>query len=100
MTHYSKYKDFRLRKQLEKKELNIFVLKSLLLNKKISLKTRFKIMLKIQSLYKHLLGNKIVNRCMFSTKVRSVSRLTNLTKSSFKENLKWGNLSGFKKASW
>jgi ribosomal protein S14 len=37
---------------------------------------------------------------MFSTKVRAVSRLTNLTKSSFKENLKWGKLNGFKKASW
>jgi ribosomal protein S14 len=29
-----------------------------------------------------------------------VNRLTNLTKASFQENLKWGKLSGFRKASW
>jgi hypothetical protein len=88
MTHYSKYKDFQLRKELKINESNIFVLKSLLLNKKTSKKIRFKIMLKIHKVYNHLLGNKYKNRCMFSTKVRAVSRLTNLTKSSFKENLK------------
>jgi len=57
-------------------------------------------MLKMHKLYHSLLGNKFKNRCIFSTKIRSVSRLTNLTKSSFRENFRWGKLSGFKKASW
>ena len=100
MTKYSKYKDYSLRKNLKEQELNVFVLKSFLLNKKIPVKLRFKIMLKTHKLYNHLLGNKYKNRCMFSTKVRSVNRLTNLTKSTFKENLKWGKISGFRKASW
>ena len=88
MTKYSKYKDYNLRKQLKTNELNIFILKSFLLRKETSKKIRFKIMLKIHKLYSNLLGNKFKNRCMFSTKVRSVSRLTNLTKASFKDNLK------------
>jgi hypothetical protein len=37
---------------------------------------------------------------MFSTKIRAVSRVSNLTKASFKDNLKWGRLNGFRKASW
>jgi hypothetical protein len=88
MTKYSKYKDFNLRKRLKENESNIFILKSFLLNKKTSKKIRFKIMLKIHKLYTGLLGNKYKNRCMSSTKVRSVNRLTNLTKSTFKEELK------------
>jgi len=100
MTKYSKYKDFKLRKDLKNNELNIFILKSFLLRKKTSKKIRFKIMLKIHKLYSGLLGNKYKNRCMFSTKVRSVNRLTNLTKASFKDQIQWGKLSGFRKASW
>lgn len=100
MTKYSNYKDYKLRKDLRDNELNIFILKSFLLKKKTPKKTRFKIMLKIHKLYSGLLGNKYKNRCIFSTKIRSVNRLTNLTKASFQENLKWGKLSGFRKASW
>lgn len=100
MTKYSNYKDYNLRKQLKIKESDIFILKSFLLRTETSKKIRFKIMLKIHKLYNSLLGNKYKNRCMFSTKIRSVSRLTNLTKASFKDTLKWGKLSGFRKASW
>jgi len=100
MTTYSKYKDFTLRKKVHKNELNILILKSFLSNKKISKVMRFKIMLKMNRLYKGLLGNKYKNRCMYSTKIRAVNRMTNLTKSSFKDTLRWGNVSGFKKASW
>lgn len=100
MTKYSNYKDFSLRKQLKNKELNIFILKSFLLEKKTPKQIRFKIMLKITKLYNEFLGNKFKNRCIFSTKIRSVNRLTNLTKASFKDNLKWGKVSGFRKASW
>ena len=100
MTKYSNYKDYNLRKQLKINESDIFILKSFLLRTETSKKIRFKIMLKIHKLYNGLLGNKYKNRCMFSTKIRSVNRLTNLTKASFKDNLKWGKLSGFRKASW
>ena len=88
MTKYSNYKDFSKRKQLQTHQLNIFILKSFLLEKKTSKQMRFKIMLKINKLYNQLLGNKYKNRCVFSTKIRSVNRLTNLTKSTFNENLK------------
>lgn len=100
MTKFSNYKDYDLRKKIEKNEKNIFLLKSFLLNQKNSKKIRFKIMLKLSRTYSGLIGNKLINRCMMTTKIRSVSRLTNLTKSSFRDNLRWGKVSGFKKASW
>ena len=100
MSKHANYKDFSLRKRLKLNQKNTFILKSFLLNKKNSKKNRFKIMLKMHKLYHSLLGNKFKNRCIFSTKIRSVSRLTNLTKSSFRENFRWGKLNGFKKASW
>jgi hypothetical protein len=37
---------------------------------------------------------------MISTKVRSVSRLSNMTKATLKKNIQWGRLNGFKKSSW
>jgi len=88
MTKYANYKDFNLRKNLEKNQKNIFLLKSFLLNQKNSKKIRFKIMLKMDRTYNTLLGNKIKNRCIYSTKIRSVYRVTNLTKSSFRDNLR------------
>ena len=100
MSKHANYKDFYLRKRLKLNQNNIFVLKSFLLNTKNSKKIRFKIMLKLHQLYKDLLGNRFKNRCMFSTKIRSVSRLTNLTKSSLRDNIRWGKVSGFRKASW
>jgi len=100
MTKYANYKDFNLRKNLEKNQKNIFLLKSFLLNQKNSKKIRFKIMLKMDRTYNTLLGNKIKNRCIYSTKIRSVYRVTNLTKSSFRDNLRWGKVTGFRKSSW
>jgi ribosomal protein S14 len=88
MTKHANFKDFLLRKNLKTYQDELLILKCILLNKKNSAKIRFKIMLKLHKLYKDLLGNRIKNRCMSSTKVRSVSRLTNLTKSSFRENLR------------
>ena len=85
MTKHANYKDYFLRTKLNKNQIDKFILKSLLLNEQNSRKTRFKIMLKIHRLHKEILGNKFKNRCIFSTKIRSVSRLTNLTKSSFRE---------------
>jgi hypothetical protein len=88
MSKHANYKDFYLRKRLKLNQNSIFVLKSFLLNAKNSKKIRFKIMLKMHKLYKDLLGNRLKNRCIFSTKIRSVSRLTNLTKSSFRDNIR------------
>ncbi len=100
MSKYSAYKDFSLRQKINTNYNNIFLIKSLLLNQKIEKKIRFKIMLKFNRKYNKLNTNKLKNRCIFSTKIRSVSRLTNLTKSTFREYLRWGKVSGFKKASW
>jgi hypothetical protein len=88
MTKYSNYKDFYLRQKIKVKQKKIFLLKSFLLNQKISKKIRFKIMLKFDRNYNTLIFNKIKNRCMFSTKIRAVSRLTNLTKSTFRDYLR------------
>lgn len=88
MSKHANYKDFYLRKRLKTNQNTLFILKSFLLNKKNSKKIRFKIMLKMQQLYKDLLGNKFINRCIFSTKIRSVSRITNLTKSSLRDNIR------------
>ena len=99
MTKYSKYKDYNNRKNLILRYKDLMVIKSFLLNQKKDKKIRFKIMLKLNQTYNTLHGNKIKNRCMISSKVRSVSRLTNLTKAFFSENLKTGSISGFKKGS-
>lgn len=100
MTSYSKFKDYNNRKKLALNYKDLIILKSFLLNQKKDKKIRFKIMLKLNQTYSTLLGNKIKNRCMVSSKVRSVSRVTNLTKAFFSENLKGGFVSGFKKGSW
>lgn len=100
MTRYLNFKDFDLRQKLKKKNKQVYLFKSLLLNERNDLETRFKLMLKIDRLYKELSYNKIKGRCTSSTKVRSISRITNLTKSSFRDNLRLANVSGFKKASW
>lgn len=100
MTKYSNYKDYANR--IKKKEIQkkLLILKSFLLNEKNSKKIRFKIMLILTRNKLTLGSNKIINRCMYSTKIRSVSRITNLTKSSFRDNIRWGLINGFKKSSW
>ena len=87
MTKYSNYKDYYLRNQIKNKQEKMLLLKSFLLNQKNTKKIRFKIMLKLIKTYHSLVGNKIKNRCVFSTKVRYVSRVTNLTKASFRTAL-------------
>jgi len=98
MTHFSLFKDFKIRKILQKKQKHFFLLKGFVLNQQIDKKSRFKIMLKIDRLYANLKHN-YKNRCMHSTRTRAISRLTNLTKASFKHSLTWGNVCGFKKSS-
>jgi ribosomal protein S14 len=88
MTKHANFKDFFLRKNIQKYQADFLVLKFLLLNRKNSKKIRFKIMLKLHKLYRDLLGSKLKNRCISSTKIRSVSRITNLTKSTFRETLR------------
>lgn len=101
MTQYGNYKDFYFRNKLKKLQKNKLTLKFFLSNSIIDKKIRFKIMLKYQQLYKkNISQNKIKNRCMISTKVRSVSRLSNMTKATLKKNIQWGRLNGFKKSSW
>ncbi len=100
MSRHANYKDFFLRKQYKSNQKKLIILKFFLFKSQKEKKNSFKFMLKLAKLHKALFNNRIKNRCMFSTKIRSVSRLSNLTKSSFRENLRWGKLNGFKKASW
>ena len=100
MSRHANFKDFHNRKKFEQNQKKILILKTLLLKGEKVNKNKLEIMLKIQQLHGALSKTKIKNRCMFSTKIRSVSRLSNLTKSAFRENFRWGKLSGFKKASW
>jgi len=98
MTQHSLFKDYKIRQLLQKKQKNFFLLKAFALNEQNSKKNRFKIMLKIDRIYADLKHNP-KNRCMFSTKTRAVSRITNLTKASFKNALTLANVCGFKKSS-
>lgn len=100
MTSYSRYKDFIYRKDKQKNQMNLLILKSFLLDSNLSKTTRFKIMLKMNDEFSLLLGNKLQSRCIYSSKIRSVSRISNLTKASFKNNLHWGKVNGFRKSSW
>lgn len=88
MTHAFKYKDYKLRKNLKNFQENILLLKFFLLKEKLDRKTRFKIMLKFQRTYKGLFGVRYKNCCIFSTKTRSISRISNLHKSFFREYLR------------
>jgi len=100
MAAYSKYKDFFIRQQLKNIQYNKYVWKYLLLNQHKNKINHFKIMLQIQQeINATSMGNKHKNRCMFSSKVRAVSRITNLTKATMKSNLAEGGIVGFKKAS-
>jgi ribosomal protein S14 len=99
MTHYSKYKDYKIRRSLKITNIKLFVLKYFLKDSNKSKNFRFKINLKIQKLYSDAFQTKVKNRCIHSTKVRSVSRISNLTKASFKDNLNFGKVNGFTKSS-
>lgn len=99
MTQYSLFKDYKTRQALQKKQKSFFLLKAFVLNEQNSKKNRFKFMLKIDRIYADLKYN-AKNRCMSSTRTRAVSRLTNLTKASFKNALTLANVCGFKKSSW
>lgn len=100
MTHYSKYKDYQNRQNLKKNYLNLFALKYLLKNSKMPKYLRFKLTWKIQKLQKEIHFNKIKNRCITSTKIRSISRISNLSKAFFRNDLNWGKINGFRKSSW
>lgn len=99
MTHYSYLRDLKLRKLKKKNEKVLLLIKSLLHNEKNSKLNRIKLMLKFSSLSRGFVKN-YKNRCMFTKEVRAVSRVTNLAKSSFKNSLSWGKVSGFRKSSW
>lgn len=99
MTKSLNVKDFKIRQNIKQNYENFFLLKSMLLNENNDKKIRFKFMLKLSRIYNDLNHNKMKNRCIFSTKIRSVYRLTNLTKSSFRDNLRQTNIAGFRKAS-
>ncbi len=99
MTHYSYLRDLKLRKLKKKNEKILLLIKSLLHNEKVSTLNKVKLMLKFSVLSRYFIKN-YKNRCMFTKEVRAVSRITNLAKSSFKNSLNWGKVSGFKKSSW
>ena len=98
MIKYKRYKDFSYRKNLKKNEQLHFLFTYLLQKKKKKKINKFKLMLKKQLLYK-LINTKIINRCINSNKIRSVTRVTNLTKNSFKHYYSLGDIMGFKKSS-
>ena len=100
MSRHANFKDFHNRKQFEHNQKKILILKTLLLKGEKVNKNKLEFMLKIQQLHCSFNKTKVKNRCMFSTKIRAVSRISNLTKSAFRENFRWGKLSGFRKASW
>lgn len=98
MIKFKKYKDFSLRQNLKKNEQLHFLFTYILKKKEKKKINIFKLMLKKQLIFKSI-NTKIINRCINSNKIRSVTRLTNLTKNSFKHYYTYGNIMGFKKSS-
>ena len=94
------YKDQTNRKNYQKLQIKYLWYKYLLYNENISVNFRFKIMLKFQTLKYLGLKTKIKNRCMYSSKARGTSRISNLAQASFKNYWANGEVSGFRKASW
>ena len=95
----NQYKDYKLRKNISSLELDQIFFKSLLLNENISKEYKFKIMLKLQMVYKNLFKNRIINRCFRIGKNRSILRDFNLSKQELKKDFSSANICGFKKSS-
>lgn len=93
-----KYRNYLLRKNLSNKTLKYFSMKYLLLNKNIKFNLKFKIMLIFQKNYKFF-PSQINNICIETNYPRSIMRLTNLSKSKFKERYAEGQMTGFRKSS-
>ena len=100
MTKYLNWKDKNNKLNYANSQKLHYIYKYFSYNENILLSFRFKIMLKLQSMKNRGLKTKITNRCIHSTKVRGCSRLTNLVKTSLKDNLLKGAVNGFRKASW
>lgn len=96
---YLKYKDNILRLQLHKNMLRKFFLSTFLYREKASFKTKFKIMLRLQSSIKQF-QSMVKNRCIHSNFARGISRLTSASKAVFKQLYVDKCLTGFQKASW
>lgn len=99
MIKFKKFNDFSKRKKLKKVEQINLLIFYLLKKKSNNNLIKFKLMLKKQLLFNYT-KVKIINRCINSNKIRSISRNTTLTKSSFKDYYSYGNITGFKKSSW
>lgn len=100
MIKYLRFKDFKKRKKFNKNQNINLILKSILIKEELNNKFKFKFMLKNQQLLNYNFKSKIINRCIISNKIRSVNRITGLTKNSYKQYFDYGNIMGFKKSSW
>lgn len=107
----SKIKDLKYRKSYKKQEkfrlYRRFLFTFLLNNKKILKKHKIKkylTFLFLKKYQKNKLKNKmktrIVNRCVFSNRARSVSRSHSLSRFFLREFMQFGILPGYKKAVW
>lgn len=108
---FSKIKDLRLRQKFLKSEYKIKVNKYLHINLLVKLLklTKFKKKIKQPFLYKALYFKKknlnynkikIVRRCLYTNRNRSVYRKYNLSRNIFRSLIQFGFIPGYKKAAW
>ena len=98
---HSRNKQYSLRKNLKKNEINYLIVSSLLHNENINTVNRLNLLEKIQK-YNKIYGNKvkIKNQDILSYRFYSVNKHTRLNRVNYKNFLEEGNLNGFKKSSW
>jgi ribosomal protein S14 len=94
------YKDKKLRKNYAKIENSRAIIKMLLNNHFISDKTKIVLTYKLNQLVKQSSITKIRNRCVYTSRGRSVNRKFHLSRSQTRDFFLMGIVPGFKKAVW
>jgi len=92
-------KDKILRNKNFKNEYKILILKFLLTNSKLNIKTRLKLINK-QKKIKTFSNIKFVNRCTLTNRNRGNLRFFKLSRIKLRELLSLGLIPGYKKAVW
>jgi len=93
-------KDKKFRFVLLKKEFKLRKIRSLISNFKLN--KNIKILLSKRLIYfsKKGIVPLIKNRCFFTSRSRSVYRICKFSRITFKNEISYGNLTGFRKSSW
>ena len=93
---HKRYKYYNLRKTFSRNEIINHILRTFIRNERINRSVRFSI---FNSKFKRLKLSILINKCVVQYNSRATYRVTRLSRFSFSEFCKEGNLTGFQKSS-